>query len=1805
MIAGTISIPTKVVYGQENDDLLWIRKADKILGIASGEDDTEISDSDAEQYQYQMSLQYPAWYLMEDAKTRFGYESLMDIRNKINDDEYRGHPEYYYEAALMAVLFEQSNNQSLLEGLDFEFAQGVSEQTAALLGYDTDQEIDALEELKKLKKSDFTKDDYLDSLKADKNALDFLGFAERMFDLEEDLLTIVLKTQMYQKVLTLQEETITFLGKMGKHASNEEMKTAINTVRAIYIEQQENPDAIENSIIATKVGELDASIGVQNLIHIIWNEAINAHPVLKGIKLAAGITEFVNSQLFCADAISGAYANLSAIAELENAARLALLDAEEDYKNATAIKATYAGIFNAGWDLFTALTIADCEAAIAYADTVYQAGIQKIVNGFSGSKDYDEFVSLVKNYQSGVYIWREKIQDFMESQKSENRKVDGAVFKEGEDQIKVGEQYSLSMQLSPVEAADQYVSYTSSDTEIVEINGNQAVGKKEGTVTITGRAGEIRMADTMTLTVVENDDPQISGEFRYKVLNNSCIIITKYIGTSSKVQIPDTIDGLPVQRIESFTGQDGKNETITEVVLSDNVTQIGEYAFYRCEKLEKINLEEVKTIKDYAFASCSSLKKVSLTNAQTLGIHIFDSCTSLKYLRFPTKLDTIPEGTCRKCSSLTEVVFPKNLETIKYWAFWGCGFKELEIPAGTVIIEASAIWKCPNLKILKLPGSIGLVDEDPVKFLNNDDTVYYAPEISYMYRMFQYWETSCNVKFNYKKTRSLKANAKSYTIYKGKTKTIKYSIAPKMSDFRVTYKSSNTKIATVSSKGVVTGKKKGTATITLTGSNGQKATCKVIVKERKATKISKVKSSLTIKKGKTAKLSIKLTPKNTTDTITWKSGNKKIATVSKSGVVTGVKKGKTTVTARIPNGKKVVWKVTVTEKKATSIRINVKSKTLNKGKKYTLKATCTPKGATDQVYWKSSNKKVATVSSKGVVTAVGKGTAVITATVRKKKATCKITVKVPVTKLLIQEESDELEIGTTMTLKKVTTPTNTTDKITWKSSDSTVASVTASGVVTGKKLGKAVISLCANGMVKDKIEITVYKKTTNLAALEEVSLKIGSSKRISVTRTPADATDKITWKSSNLSVAEVSSAGTVTGKAAGTALITAATNHGAKAFIMVFVEDEEAEVTTLMLSKSELEMTGEYKSLMLPEERTIDVDTEEIQIEAQFDDFQADFAYLTAEINTGNTYQTIRFSSSDEDVVRVRSDGKLEARYPGTATITARTSDGSSASCKVTVSDALNLKWQSSDEEIVNVTPLENSSKAKLSAGEKAGLATVMAIYGELSKACKVTVEKEMDLAVTPKEVSLVREIESLSLGISAENLSLKDTVILTATPKYKKTQAAITAQYNQGTVQWESDHPEIAALINGMYDGTIRGMKEGEAVITATDTVSGKSDSAHITVTNETAEITWSSSNEEVLELIVDGWDAQLVAKGEGTAVITAKISDEIYTTYEITLEKDPVSITSVEELKKISEDLDGTYVLENDLDLEETWTAIGTAEEPFTGTFDGNGHTITGLKTEDMDLGQKETRYYGLFGCVGTADNPAEIKNLTVDGEITITDNMTAGSKNIRIGGICGNMNDSKIINCHNLVDMTIEISLEENTQSLGLYAGGIAGGSENGNSIIENCSNSGSIWLKASGGKSEVLFGAGIIANVYSAGNQLIGCKNEADITVDVKTAQDHGDYTQYGKAYAGGIAADIYGETVSSCSNTGTIGCYGTVYPEDGEIGAYCIAGGIVGRKSSYGVTIADDNINSGTVEAVSGNTKKNEYVGDIFGASGQQ
>jgi len=142
-----------------------------------------------------------------------------------------------------------------------------------------------------------------------------------------------------------------------------------------------------------------------------------------------------------------------------------------------------------------------------------------------------------------------------------------------------------------------------------------------------------------------------------------------------------------------------------------------------------------------------------------------------------------------------------------------------------------------------------------------------------------------------------------------------------------------------------------------------------------------------------------VTPENATDKeLVWTSSNTKIATVSAAGLIKANKKGKCVITVTTKDGN-FAAKCKVTVKKAvkvTGVKLNKKNKTLKVGKTYKLKATLKPKNATiKDVKWSSNNKKVATVDSEGNVTAISKGTAVITVKTKDGayKATCKIKVK--------------------------------------------------------------------------------------------------------------------------------------------------------------------------------------------------------------------------------------------------------------------------------------------------------------------------------------------------------------------------------------------------------------------------------------------------------------------------------------------------------------------------------------------------------------------------------------------------------------------------------------------------------------------------------------------------------------------------------------------------------------------------------------------------------------------------------------------
>ena len=153
--------------------------------------------------------------------------------------------------------------------------------------------------------------------------------------------------------------------------------------------------------------------------------------------------------------------------------------------------------------------------------------------------------------------------------------------------------------------------------------------------------------------------------------------------------------------------------------------------------------------------------------------------------------------------------------------------------------------------------------------------------------------------------------------------------------------------------------------------------------------------------------------------------------------------------------------LTFTYKEAENkFELNATSKTLyTKGStKTTLKVTT---NLTDKITWKSSNTKVAAVNSKGVVTAKAKGTAVITASCGEYKVSCKVTVKTPSLKLT--KSSATVKVGKTTKISAKATPSG---KITYKSSNSKIATVSSKGVVKGKKKGTAKITVTCNGVKK-------------------------------------------------------------------------------------------------------------------------------------------------------------------------------------------------------------------------------------------------------------------------------------------------------------------------------------------------------------------------------------------------------------------------------------------------------------------------------------------------------------------------------------------------------------------------------------------------------------------------------------------------------------------------------------------------------------------------------------------------------------------
>ena len=360
------------------------------------------------------------------------------------------------------------------------------------------------------------------------------------------------------------------------------------------------------------------------------------------------------------------------------------------------------------------------------------------------------------------------------------------------------------------------------------------------------------------------------------------------------------------------------------------------------------------------------------------------------------------------------------------------------------------------------------------------------------------------------------------------------------------WSSSNSKVASVSSRGVVKGRKKGTAIITAKY-NGDVAACSVVVNEVILPKKIKLnKSSLTLGLDGTQQLEYTISPADADIVlVSWSSSKPGVVSVDDQGFITALSTGEAKITAATSNGKKATCKVKVKDIKPTGIKFSTSSVTMEVGEEYVSTIKLTPSGAAFRnIQFTSSDEGVAYVDDSGVIYAVDAGTATITAACAKVKGTLKVTVRgtsgsrdISPTAVRFALSSVNMKVGDEYPSTVRITPSNATDQaLSYTSSNDNVAWVDGDGVIYALEKGTATItaSSVAKPNVRGTMKVTVtgtgtgyesdneIKPTSLKFKKQSVSMKAGDTFQLTLTISPKNVTNaQISLSSSDESVAWV------------------------------------------------------------------------------------------------------------------------------------------------------------------------------------------------------------------------------------------------------------------------------------------------------------------------------------------------------------------------------------------------------------------------------------------------------------------------------------------------------------------------------------------------------------------------------------------------------------------------------------------------------------------------------------------------------------
>jgi uncharacterized protein YjdB len=473
------------------------------------------------------------------------------------------------------------------------------------------------------------------------------------------------------------------------------------------------------------------------------------------------------------------------------------------------------------------------------------------------------------------------------------------------------------------------------------------------------------------------------------------------------------------------------------------------------------------------------------------------------------------------------------------------------------------------------------------------------------------------------------------------------------------YSSSNTNVARVSSVGLVTGVSVGNVVLTISASDdsGVFTTVSVKIVPIYVSGIRLSSGSIPyFRVGDTRQLTPTVLPSNAANTaVTYLSSDVTKVTVSSTGLLTGLILGNATITISATDGSgiKTLLPVTITPILVTSIKANpISISTITVGATQQLIPTVLPANSTNKaVAYLSSNTKIATVSSTGLVTGVSIGGPVnimITA-----KDGSRVAVAVPVIVAAIPVTSitsvpnivSTLTIGGTQQLVSTVLPTNASDKaVTYLSSNTNIATVSANGLVTGLAIGgpfNIMITSKFNSRITSIVPVTVTPIfVTSITASPSIlsALKIGAKQQLTPNVLPSNANNKdVTYSSSNASIARVSPNGLVTAVATGTVniVISAMDGSGIKKNVSVTV------VPILVTSITSSSIPGLVVGTTQKITPTI--------------------------LPVNATNKVLTYTSSDTSKVTVRAGGFVKGLAVGFANIAIAATDGSGVTQSISV----------------------------------------------------------------------------------------------------------------------------------------------------------------------------------------------------------------------------------------------------------------------------------------------------------------------------------------------------------------------------------------------------------------------------------------------------------------------------------------------------------------------------------------------------------